>query len=562
MPLFPTGPLTDAKLPSSLRPYQSKLIKTLRVHVVTGKKRILIVAPCGAGKMYMIASIIQTSTVPILFVCHRQELINQCVEELRVQGITSVGVMRADDERTNASAPVQIASIQTLARRDKPPAGIVFIDEAHRAASDSYRDIIAMYPEANIFGWTASPSRLDGRPLGGDLFEVLEVAATYGELLKNPNWLVAPDIFSSPMLPDLSGVETVGGDYNEEQLGSAMAPLTGDALEHWLRLAHRHPTFTKNGDRVPRHTREGERRRTVIFACNIDHSMKVCDLFEKAGVRVAHLDGKTPESTRKAIVSDLGTGKLEVVSNCNVLVEGTDIPSIKCIVHLRPTKSLVMWIQSAGRCMRPWQDTTPLLLDHAGNFDRHGAPFEDRGWSLKDKVKRIAASFPMKLCKACFAYVNSGKLVCPYCGFEFPPADTRSPQVTSGELIQHSTESMDLKKKFFEAMATLARAKGYKPGMAAVKFKERYGVWPPWAWSEGLREVFQSDAFWQDAMARRLKNKEARDAREAEEKRRIDETPSWRDPEPGYDDPPESVEAPFADWLGEQGINNDGEIPF
>jgi superfamily II DNA or RNA helicase len=522
-----------------------------------GKKRVLVVAPCGAGKGVIAAAIFRTSTVPCLFVCDRSELIDQCVRQLQSQGLSNIGVIRADDERTNPSATIQVASVMTLIRRDMPPAGIVIIDEAHIAASDSVRLIFEHYKDASIFGFTASPSRLDGRPLGGDLFEVLEIAATYGELLKNPEWLVAPDVFSSAVMPNLSDVRTVGGDFDEEQLGSAMAPLTGNAVEHWLKLAHRHPVFTAAGERVPKELRNGERRRTMVFCCNIAHSMSVAAEFEKAGARAAHLDGKTPEGERRAIVSDLASGKLEVVTNCGIFIKGVDIPSVKCVVHLRPTQSLVIWIQTGGRLMRPWENVTPLLLDHAGNFDRHGAPFEDRIWSLKEKSRRIAASFPMKLCKTCFAYVPVHKLVCPFCGFEFPPAERKSPEVQAGELEARSTEPMELRRKFFESMAVLARAKGFKPGMAAVKFKERYGGWPPWAWSEELREAFIQDEFWQETMARRLKQKEEREAREAEEIRRLNEAeaavPGWVTEE-NEGVVVEGEETPFADWLDEEGV--------
>lgn len=561
--MFPTGALSDNKLPTTLRAYQVSLIKLLRVHAVTGVKRVGVVSGCGSGKMTTIAAIIKTATVPVLFVCHLRELIDQCADQLARQGITNIGVMRGDDDRSNPSASVQLASIQTLARRDKPPAGIVFLDEFHLAASDSYRELLSFYPDASVFGFSASPSRLDGRPLG-DLFEKLEVMATYADLLKRPDWLVAPDIFSTAVMPDLSGVRSIGGDFNEDELGVAMAPLVGDAVEHWLKLAHRHPVFTAAGERIPKQLRDGDRRRTIVFACNIEHSMKICAAFEKAGVRVAHLDGTTKDKERKAIVADLGSGKLEMVSNVNVLSVGADIPSVKCIVHLRPTQSLVFWIQSNGRCMRPWQNTTPLLLDHAGNMDRHGAPFEDRVWSLKEKARRIAASFPMKLCKACFAYVPVHKIVCPFCGFEFPPAERKSPEVQAGELAERSTEPMELKRKYFEAMAVMARGKGLKPGFASAKYKERYGNWPPWSWSEELREAFVQDEFWQETMARRLKQKEEREAREAEEVRRLNEAetamPEWVTEENAsggegeVEGETEGEEAPFASWLEDEGI--------
>ena len=220
LPLFDRVPLFSAPSPK-LRPYQSKAIQTLRERVRDGKRRILLVAPTGGGKMTMIASVIRTSSVPVLFVAHRMELIDQCVEELHRVGITNVGVIRSDDARANPSATVQVASIQTLARRDKPPAGIVLIDEAHRAVSDSYLALLEHYKQSIILGFTATPTRYDGRPLG-DLFECLEVVCTYETLIKD-GFIVAPYCYSGPTELDLSGVRLVGGDYDEEVLGSITA---------------------------------------------------------------------------------------------------------------------------------------------------------------------------------------------------------------------------------------------------------------------------------------------------------------------------------------------------
>jgi len=536
LPLFPTGPLSgplsaDAPPKKELRPYQDLAIRKLMVLVSGGTKRILLVAPCASGKMVLVSYIIRTATVPVLFVCHLRELVEQCVNELAAQGVHNVGVIRGDDDRYNPHASIQVASIQTLARRQpiSVAPGIILLDEAHHCASDSYIRLFRQYPDAIFIGFSASPSRLDGKPLGGDLFQHLEVVATYFELLKRPDWLVAPDIFSSPLKPDLSEVETLGGDFQEDQLGIVMSaqPLVGDAVGHWLKLAHKHPVLgpvrhvnargrmVTTLERLPNQSTDGERRRTFAFCSNIHHSMVVAEAFERAGARVAHLDGKTPSDQRKAMLADMRSGKLEVICNCNILLEGVDLPSLKCVVHCRPTQSLVLWMQSTARAFRPYGDITPLILDHAGNFDRHYAPHEDRQWSLVHKPIRKPGAITLKLCRNCYAYVQPHKILCPYCGSEFPKQEPKTPQQTEEELVRRSADPMDTRRSLFTKMALLARSRGYKPGFASARFLEHYGTWPPRDWSEGLKALFASDEKWQALNARREERKKL----EAEEER-------------------------------------------
>jgi DNA repair protein RadD len=548
LPLFPTGPLsTDTPPKKELRPYQDQAIRKLMVLVSGGAKRVLLVLPCGSGKMVLVSYIIRTATVPVLFVCHLRELVDQCVNELAAQSVHNVGVIRGDDDRYNPAASVQVASIQTLARR--PPLavapGIILIDECHHAGSDSYVRLFRQYPDAIFIGFTASPSRLDGKPLGGELFQHLEVAATYLELLKRPDWLVAPDIYSTPLQPDLSQVETLGGDFQEDQLGLTMSaqPLVGDAVQHWLRLAHLHPVFApvqhanSRGrmvttlERVHAQFVEGERRRTFAFCANIHHSMVVAEAFERAGARVAHLDGKTPSDQRKAAMADMRSGKLEVACNVNLFLEGVDLPALKCIVHCRPTQSLVLWMQSTARAFRPWHplgvssenhSIVPLILDHAGNFDRHYAPHEDRQWSLSNRPLRKLGAVTMKLCRKCYAYVPPQKILCPYCGSEFPKEEPKTPQQTEEELVRRSADPIDTRRALFTKMALLARSRGYKPGFASAKFLDHYGVWPPRDWSDGLKALFASDEKWQVLNARR----EERKRLEAEEEKQWNSIPA------------------------------------
>lgn len=528
LPLFDRLPIFAVD-PPKLRSYQSRAIQTLRERVRDGKRRILLVAPTGAGKMFLIASIIRTSSVPVLFVCHRMELIDQCVEELARVGITNIGVIRADDVRTNPNATVQVASVQTLARRDKPPAGLVLIDECHRAVSDSYLALLEHYKSAIVLGFTATPMRYDGKPLG-NLFECMEVVCTYETLIKD-GFIVEPLCYSGPAVPDLSGVKITGGDYDETALGDVMrdVSLVGNLLDHWLKLAHLYPG--PNGGVV-----EGPRRRTFIFAVGIQHSLDIQARFSSAGIRIAHIDGDTPEKQRRAAIRALGAGDIDAITNVGVLLEGVDVPSAKCVIHARPTQSMVLWRQSGGRIFRPWHpgcprgctkhpSVQPLLIDHAGNIPRLGFPHEDLHWSLTSRAQHTRPP-PVRICKRCFAYIPAYKRVCPYCGAELPPAEERDlPEESEDRLMQLSTSPEAMRRMYFDMMVRKAREKGYKPGFASARYKERYGHWPPWGWSEEVKASFASDPEWQANMAAHAKFKAKLDAiKEAKEKAKSGDT--------------------------------------
>jgi superfamily II DNA or RNA helicase len=518
LPLFDRIPFfaTD---PPKLRPYQSRAIQRLRDLIRSGKKRILLVLPTGSGKMVLIASIIRTSTVRVLFVCDSQELIEQCVNELAAVGITNVGVLRGDDYRENPDATVQIASIQTLARRVKPPAELILIDEAHLSASDSYQThVFDHYKSAIIIGFTATPARLDGKPLGNS-FECLEVVCGYQELIK-AGFIVEPLCYTGPTELDLSTIQLIGGDYNETQLGDFMRnqALVGSLLEHWQKLANLYPRANGHPGLV-----EGPHRRTFIFAVNIAHSLDICARFESAGVRIAHLDAKTTDTERKRVIAAIGAGELDVITNVGILLKGVDVPSVKCVTHARPTCSLTLWRQSCGRILRPWHpgcrrgctqhpSVIPMLIDHANNIQRLGFPHEDLHWSLTERAVSTTRREATRICRGCFAMLPAYKRLCPYCGKDAPPPDPSDiPAETEAKLQQLATSPEEMKRMYFDTIVRVARLKGHKPGFAAVRFKERYGAWPPWEWSQEVKASFASDPEWQEAYAIKAKKKQERE---------------------------------------------------
>ena len=464
-----------------LRPYQSAGIEAARQHVREGRQRVILCLPTGGGKSVVMAAIILSArrnfNARVLVIAHRIELIDQAVHHLERWGVTEVGVILAHDARTAPLMPVQVASIQTLARRDLPPADIVFIDEAHRALGATYQRVIAGYPEASIFGLTATPVRSDGRPMG-DVFEAIEPIATYSQLIAD-GFIVEPRCFGGPHPPDLSEVKTVAGDYDLAGLEHAMSQteILGDTVAEWAK--------------------HSLGRRTVVFACTVAHSIAIACRFEAAGAKVAHVDASTPEDERRAIGARLRAGDLQVVTNVGIYTEGWDEPSVKCLILARPTKSLGLYMQMAGRALRPWEGVTPILIDQGGNVDRFGFPTDDREWSLTSDVKPKEKK-PSK-CIKCGAFLRA--YPCGECGFApevMPREIVERPSVELGER-KAATVSSDPRRAFFDRQVKIAQARGYKPGYASAKYKEKYNdTWPPWSWSQEIKAVFERDTDWQE----------------------------------------------------------------
>lgn len=487
-----------------LRPYQLAGIDDLKAAIrsrsrfdgtpIEGRQpRVLLQFPTGAGKTLTAAAMLAGALEKgnrSMFVAHRLELIDQTVATFAKLGITSIGVIRAGDKRKDMSQPIQVASIQTLARRKIRVDGlrIIFIDEGHRAYSESYvKFLFDMYPEAVFVLLSATPCRSDGKPLG-KYVDAIVAGPTYSSLILGGH-LVAPHVYSTPVLPDLSSVRTTAGDYNAEDLEVAVnrRALIGNLLSEWQK--------------------RGQGHRTVAFAVSVAHSQAIVEMFRDAGVSAEHLDGTTEEGERRAILARLASGETRLVSNVGVLCEGWDLPACKCMLLARPTKSLALYMQMAGRILRPWEGVTPVILDHGGNVDRHGMPHEDREWSLEGKPKKSKGA-PAKTCKSCFAMIAAALMVCPHCGYEFPapvsPEPTPMENLTAVELALRTLDGDDAQLAFFRQTAEKARAKGWQPGAVLHRFREKFGAMPPREWWRPLKKLAKNDPEWSVKLAERM----------------------------------------------------------
>lgn len=373
--------MTDIKL----RPYQQKFIDDVRNEFLNNHKRVVGVAPCGAGKTimtgWMIREALNRGKRSIFFV-HRHELIEQTSKTFTALDIPH-GIISAGCDM-NLNLPVQIASVQTLAKRIEqvPPPDFLICDECHHILANTYKKILDKFPAAFLLGVTATPIRMGGITLS-DVFSSMVPAPSVNQLIKLGN-LTKFDYFAAPLNINLDNVQIRNGDFDSKDLSKIMdsKKITGNIIYHYLKFA--------NG------------KSSICYCVNVKHSKSVANAFNDAGIPAAHVDGDTPQKIRSQIVDDFRHNKIKILCNAELFGEGFDVPNCQAVILARPTMSLTLFIQQSMRPLRPDPNDTnkrAVIIDCVQNCNRHGLPNDYREWSLEPSIKKTC------LCPACGNFI-------------------------------------------------------------------------------------------------------------------------------------------------------------
>lgn len=287
--------------PRELRPHQVKAMDGIRQSIREGKRRPILQAPCGYGKTVIAAHIVSGAHKKgnrVTFCVPALGLIGQTFDRFVENGIDpgDMGVIQADHPWKRPAAPIQIATAQTLARREFPECNIVVIDEVHWRFDVYDRWMDAPESADKLFvGLSATPWSKGLGQRWNNLIKPTSLERLIAEGYSSPFRVFAPSI------PDLSEVHTLAGDYHEGELGDAMSKpkLVADIVETWLA--------------------KGERRPTLCFCVNRAHAQKVHDLFQQNGVKSAYIDAFTPREDREAIGRAMKAGEIEVACNIGTL---------------------------------------------------------------------------------------------------------------------------------------------------------------------------------------------------------------------------------------------------
>ena len=438
----------------SLYDYQQDLYDRSKQALANGKRRVLVVSPCGSGKSYLFGYMCEQAINrgrTVLVLVHRKELAEQHRELFRSMDIPTENI--------------RIALFQTEINRlgkYKTP-DLIIADEAHNIPN-TLRKVLDFYNTFTI-GLTATPCRLTGEPMG-TVYDEMITGISVKELIGKNR--LAPYIYYSVNVADISQLHTRCGDYvtSESETLLMQSAIYGDVIKSYKKFA--------------------DGKKTIIYCASIKHSQAVAEAFRKAGYAAVHFDSNTPKAERQQIMRDFRDGKIKIICNVLLIVEGISVNDCECCILLRPTLSTTIFIQSAMRCMRYTPGKVAVIIDCVANYTKLGFPDDNREWTLDKPIKPKReyddeGRLNIRQCSVCFRCFKTADK-CPYCGTEYKTTPRELKEIQGVELKRIEEEQKVQKKKdrmqvgmcrTFSQLLEIQHERGYKNGWAYVVAKKK-----------------------------------------------------------------------------------------
>jgi len=415
------------ELPDYLWPPQRRGIEQT-IGLLEDGVDVCLYAPTGGGKTEVakqLAGYALARRRRLAFMVNRRLLIPQTVDKFRADSLPVAVRAAGYDDEFDASAPIQISSADTERSRvyerkiwEPLETDILVVDEAHLQRTGTMDRLAADHRRhgGRVVLLTATPiglhTRADRLVISGRLQEYRDCGA------------LVPAVVKSIEQPDLRKVKrNKTGEFiiDGRKRMIYTQTIVGNVIERWKRYADDGITFA--------------------YWPGVPESVWGTEQFLRAGIPWAHVDatnaivdGKRANLTRflwQEIHQRLLDGTIKGVSSRFKLREGVDIPEMSCCILATPIGSLASYIQTVGRVLRR-SNVTPdkvLVIDHGGNYLRHGSPNHDRAWQdwwampekavssmHLDRIRNREAPEPIR-CPKCEGE-RIGGFRCPHCGFE------------------------------------------------------------------------------------------------------------------------------------------------
>lgn len=456
----------------SLRPHQSEVVEKIHAGFAAGHRCQLLYAPTGFGKTEVAMALmeeVRQSFKRTAMVLDRIVLINQTSSRLSSYGINH-GVMQADHWRYRPHERIQVVSAQTLEKRKKKlDIDLLIIDECH-VSRISTVNLIKANPDMRVIGLTATPFT---KGLGNIYTNVVGAKAT-GELIKE-KWLTPLRIFIAKEI-DMTGVTKVAGEWAQDQVTERGMKITGDIVAEWIKQTNR--LF-------------GKAVKTVVFCAGVAHGKDLERQFAEQGYNFVSISYLEDDEFKKETIEEFSKPdtKINGLIATDILTRGFDVPDVLIGVSARPfSKSFSSHVQQMGRIMRVCEGKTfGVWLDHSGNYLRFQEDWNklfDEGVTELTKEGEKTKKEPTEKkkseskCNVCGALWVWSSNVCGSCGYQRPLKGVAS---VAGELheLQGGTNKIFAEQQtFYSEILYYADLRGYKPGWAAYKYKEKYGAFP------------------------------------------------------------------------------------
>lgn len=450
-----------------LRGYQQELITKIRQSLASGHRRIIVQSPPRTGKTVVMAEIARRTTDKgnrICFIIHRKEVLDQAKATFQEQGVNP-----------NLLEAGMVQSLTRHVDKMRPPE-VILIDEAHHALAKSYTRILEAFPAAYVLLFTATPVRT-GRNQLDQIADDIIVGKSIKELTEQG--FLAP--FKYYAAKDK--------DVDDQKLRKSS---TGDYVTASIEDAVSHKIYSHT---VDEYLEKADGKQAVVYTYSVEAANHLAREFNARGITAEAIDATTPAQVRDTAVQKFRDQQLKVLVNVNLFTEGIDLPNVDCVIMVRPTMSLALYMQFSMRCLNPRPGKTAVIIDQVGNWERFGLPNADRDWEALAKSKAKAAKslkrseIQVIQCPDCFGVVEKSEVednTCPLCGYS-PLVKKRDYEEQKADLVEiaDSDQVKRIKKIISDQVMLDVSTKRVDQLQSRKEFEayaKLYGYKPGWVW--------------------------------------------------------------------------------
>lgn len=293
----------------TLYPYQKKAVRTTCALLRDGETPLLY-APTGAGKTVVAGEIMGRISGMRVFVVHTQTLREQAQRELLEHGaivVTIQSLLLAPDMFRDAA--------------------VVCFDECHHLKGQAWRKALDVFPNAAIFGLTATP-----HPTALDEIFTCRVDIARVEHLIELG-IITPVLVSRP---GDEGMNLLSGPDDRIDGAAAYASVTPG-------------------------------RQAIHFEPTVALCERARLQYQERGIAAAVVQGKTAAATRETALQAFKQGHIQVLISPVLLSEGFDAPCAEVLVAGRAFESDTLLFQAVGRVRRRFPGkSSGRILDCTG----------------------------------------------------------------------------------------------------------------------------------------------------------------------------------------------------
>ena len=344
--------------PNSMQIEALENLKKLRVE---NKNKALIISATGTGKTYLSAFDAKVfNPKKLLFVVHRLTIAKNSLNTFRNVFGNDKSMGLYSGNQNDLDCDFVFSTIQTISKANhldkfsKDHFDYIIIDETHRSGADSYLRLIEHFKPKFLLGMTATPERTDGN----DIFRLFDHNIAYEIRL---NRAMEEEMLSSF---HYYGVTDLSIDNTEVHSKADFRYLvSSERVERIIEKA----IFYGSDNGITR---------GLIFCSRKNEAVELSILFNKKGFKTIALTGDSNEEERarsiEKLESDNLSEKLDYIFTVDIFNEGIDIPKINQIIMLRPTESVIIFIQQLGRGLRKVDGKGYLtVIDFIGNYENN-----------------------------------------------------------------------------------------------------------------------------------------------------------------------------------------------